>query len=211
MAAIQSLSSQCFYSSSLLHSSPAKISVKFTISCCSFAPSPVTVVNGNVEKRLPDRNEIRLGLPSKGRMASDTLDLLRVIFVALWVILLIIVLCVSWLMSFSLFLFLKDCQLSVKQVNPRQYVAQIPQVHLLNNLISFCYFRNLLIEMLVWSWHLNYCVVMKGLTSIKLHISQVDHLKFWEIVISLPESCAPKLSLASDCIPASLLDHSQTC
>ncbi|KAI5661610.1 hypothetical protein M9H77_20933 [Catharanthus roseus] len=98
MAAIQSLSSQCFYSSSLLHSSPAKISVKFTISCCSFAPSPVTVVNGNVEKRLPDRNEIRLGLPSKGRMASDTLDLLR------------------------------DCQLSVKQVNPRQYVAQIPQL-----------------------------------------------------------------------------------
>ncbi|XP_024631368.1 ATP phosphoribosyltransferase 2, chloroplastic isoform X3 [Medicago truncatula] len=37
------------------------------------------------------------GLPSKGRMSSDTLDLL------------------------------KDCQLSVKQVNPRQYVAQIPQ------------------------------------------------------------------------------------
>ncbi|AES63203.2 ATP phosphoribosyltransferase catalytic subunit [Medicago truncatula] len=38
------------------------------------------------------------GLPSKGRMSSDTLDLL------------------------------KDCQLSVKQVNPRQYVAQIPQL-----------------------------------------------------------------------------------
>lgn len=41
---------------------------------------------------------IRLGLPSKGRMAADTLDLL------------------------------KDCQLSVRQVNPRQYVAEIPQL-----------------------------------------------------------------------------------
>lgn len=48
--------------------------------------------------RVPERNEIRLGLPSKGRMAADTLDLL------------------------------KDCQLSVKHVNPRQYVAQIPQL-----------------------------------------------------------------------------------
>lgn len=37
-------------------------------------------------------------MPSKGRMADDTLALL------------------------------KDCQLSVKQVNPRQYVAQIPQL-----------------------------------------------------------------------------------
>ncbi|XP_009608004.1 ATP phosphoribosyltransferase 2, chloroplastic-like [Nicotiana tabacum] len=74
-----------------------KVSVKFTVSCCS-AASPVTVVNGNVEKRSSDRNEIRLGLPSKGRMATDTLDLL------------------------------KDCQLSVRQVNPRQYVAEIPQI-----------------------------------------------------------------------------------
>lgn len=60
--------------------------------------SPLNVVNGNADPRVPERSEIRLGLPSKGRMASDTLDLL------------------------------KDCQLSVKQVNPRQYVAQIPQL-----------------------------------------------------------------------------------
>ncbi|CAI9786178.1 unnamed protein product [Fraxinus pennsylvanica] len=73
------------------------IPVKFTVSCCSLA-SPVTVVNGNVEKMPSERNEVRLGLPSKGRMAIDTLDLL------------------------------KDCQLSVKQVNPRQYVAEIPQI-----------------------------------------------------------------------------------
>lgn len=55
-------------------------------------------MNGNIDNRISERNEIRLGLPSKGRMAADTLDLL------------------------------KDCQLSVKQVNPRQYVAQIPQL-----------------------------------------------------------------------------------
>ncbi|KAL3515694.1 hypothetical protein ACH5RR_022596 [Cinchona calisaya] len=96
MSAIQSLSPQGLYSSA---SVPAKISLKFTVSCCSLAPSPVTVVNGNAaEKRPQERNEIRLGLPSKGRMAADTIDLL------------------------------KDCQLSVKQVNPRQYVAEISQL-----------------------------------------------------------------------------------
>lgn len=95
MSAIQSLSPQFLYSSA---SFPVKFSVKFTVSCCSLAPSPVAVVNENAEKRPQERNEIRLGLPSKGRMAADTLDLL------------------------------KDCQLSVKQVNPRQYVAKIPQV-----------------------------------------------------------------------------------
>lgn len=55
-------------------------------------------MNGNVERTPSDRTEVRLGLPSKGRMAADSLDLL------------------------------KDCQLSVRQVNPRQYVAEIPQI-----------------------------------------------------------------------------------
>ncbi|KAF3452623.1 hypothetical protein FNV43_RR03056 [Rhamnella rubrinervis] len=64
---------------------------------CS-SESQAAVVNGRAEGRISERNEIRLGLPSKGRMAADTLDLL------------------------------KECQLSVKQVNPRQYVAQIPQL-----------------------------------------------------------------------------------
>lgn len=45
-----------------------------------------------------ERNVVRLGLPSKGRMSTDTLELL------------------------------KDCQMSVRQVNPRQYVADIPQI-----------------------------------------------------------------------------------
>jgi ATP phosphoribosyltransferase len=76
---------------------PTRVSVKFTVFCCSLAPS-VTVVNGNVDIKPSERTEIRLGLPSKGRMASDTLELLN------------------------------DCQLSVKQVNPRQYVAKIPQI-----------------------------------------------------------------------------------
>ncbi|XP_073029097.1 ATP phosphoribosyltransferase 2, chloroplastic-like [Primulina eburnea] len=70
---------------------------KLAISCCS-ATSPVAVVSGNVDKQSYERNEVRLGLPSKGRMATDTLDLL------------------------------KDCQLSVRQVNPRQYVAEVPQI-----------------------------------------------------------------------------------
>ncbi|XAR49361.1 ATP phosphoribosyltransferase [Bertholletia excelsa] len=92
-----SVSSLCaFYSHSGSSNSP-RMSVKFTISCSS-ATSPVTVVNGNIDQRAPERNEIRLGLPSKGRMASDTIELL------------------------------KNCQLSVKQVNPRQYVAEIPQL-----------------------------------------------------------------------------------
>lgn len=77
--------------------SPNPAAVKFTVSCCSVA-SPAAVVNGNVERKPYERNEVRLGLPSKGRMATDTLDLL------------------------------KDCQLSVRQVNPRQYVAEIPQI-----------------------------------------------------------------------------------
>lgn len=49
-------------------------SVKFTVSCKSVA-SPASV---GVEKKGSERNEVRLGLPSKGRMATDTLDLLKV-------------------------------------------------------------------------------------------------------------------------------------
>ncbi|EPS69602.1 hypothetical protein M569_05163, partial [Genlisea aurea] len=57
-----------------------------------------SLLDRNADNKLSlERNEVRLGLPSKGRMATDTLDLL------------------------------KDCQLSVRQVNPRQYVAEIPQ------------------------------------------------------------------------------------
>ncbi|XWS67493.1 hypothetical protein CRYUN_Cryun04dG0011300 [Craigia yunnanensis] len=73
------------------------VSKRSFISCCS-SQSQTTVVNGKIDSKIVERDEIRFGLPSKGRMAADTLDLL------------------------------KDCQLSVKQVNPRQYVAQIPQL-----------------------------------------------------------------------------------
>lgn len=103
MALIQTFPQQCpsafsqFLSSSYNSSIAAPVSVRFTVLRCSLA-SPVTVVNGRPDEIASDRNKIRLGLPSKGRMATDTLDLL------------------------------KDCQLSVKQVNPRQYVAEIPQI-----------------------------------------------------------------------------------
>ncbi|KAI3445603.1 hypothetical protein Pfo_002268 [Paulownia fortunei] len=101
MSVVRTIFLQCPTASISLSSTPSSssrdcVSVKFSVSCCSGA-SPVTVVNGNVDKKPSERNEVRLGLPSKGRMATDTLDLL------------------------------KDCQLSVKQVNPRQYVAEIPQ------------------------------------------------------------------------------------
>ncbi|XP_062096437.1 ATP phosphoribosyltransferase 1, chloroplastic-like [Humulus lupulus] len=73
-------------------------SSSYSFRCCATAQSQVAVVNGRADTKVSERNEIRLGLPSKGRMAADTLDLL------------------------------KDCQLSVKQTNPRQYVAEIPQL-----------------------------------------------------------------------------------
>ncbi|KAK1352456.1 ATP phosphoribosyltransferase [Heracleum sosnowskyi] len=75
---------------------PPLFPARFAVFRCSVA-SPVTV-NVTSDEIAMKRNNIRLGLPSKGRMATDTLDLL------------------------------KDCQLSVKQVNPRQYVAEIPQI-----------------------------------------------------------------------------------
>ena len=51
--------------------------------------------------QLPDINNrtgIRLALPSKGRMESETLTLL------------------------------KDCGLPINKVNPRQYIAEIPEI-----------------------------------------------------------------------------------
>lgn len=51
-----------------------------------------------VPNQTPKRDTLRLALPSKGRMAEDTLELL------------------------------KDCQLNVVKPNPRQYVAQISQL-----------------------------------------------------------------------------------
>ncbi|KAL1809556.1 hypothetical protein ACET3Z_026546 [Daucus carota] len=76
---------------------PPSFPTRFAVFRCSIA-SPAAVVNVSSEDIATKRNNIRLGLPSKGRMATDTLELL------------------------------KDCQLSVKQVNPRQYVAEIPQI-----------------------------------------------------------------------------------
>ncbi|GAB2283567.1 ATP phosphoribosyltransferase 2, chloroplastic [Dionaea muscipula] len=92
-----SFSSASPFLPNLPSSSSSNHYLKFRVYASSQSPSPSAVVNGNAaDHRVPNRTEIRLGLPSKGRMASDTLDLL------------------------------KDCQLSVRQVNPRQYVADIP-------------------------------------------------------------------------------------
>nr|XP_019705263.1 ATP phosphoribosyltransferase, chloroplastic isoform X2 [Elaeis guineensis] len=65
-----------------------------SLACCA-AASPSS---GDPEALPLERTVVRLGLPSKGRMADETLSLL------------------------------KNCQLSVRQVNPRQYVADMPQL-----------------------------------------------------------------------------------
>ncbi|XP_008783595.1 ATP phosphoribosyltransferase, chloroplastic-like [Phoenix dactylifera] len=71
-----------------------------SLACRATASPSSTVVlpAGDVEALPPERTAVRLGLPSKGRMADETLSLL------------------------------KNCQLSVRQVNPRQYIADIPQL-----------------------------------------------------------------------------------
>ncbi|KAL6501285.1 hypothetical protein OROHE_024932 [Orobanche hederae] len=58
-------------------SSTNPVSVKFTAFCCLVA-SPATAVNIDAYKKHSDGNEVRLGFPSKGRMSTDTLDLLKV-------------------------------------------------------------------------------------------------------------------------------------
>ncbi|KAM1735522.1 hypothetical protein ACFX12_013987 [Malus domestica] len=75
------------------HYVPISCSFHITRNFSQLQTAAEEAVNG----RVSERNEISLGLPSKGHMAADTIDLL------------------------------KDCQLPIKHVNPRQYVAQIPQ------------------------------------------------------------------------------------
>lgn len=63
---------------------PSLSSRRVCTKCCSSPSSsslsPSGVVNGGVERgAVSDRRQIRVGLPSKGRMAADTLDLLKVL------------------------------------------------------------------------------------------------------------------------------------
>ncbi|KAF7062206.1 hypothetical protein CFC21_068833 [Triticum aestivum] len=81
-------------------SSPAAAAAR-TRSLAPRAAAAATAVSAKPAAAAPlsaDRSVVRLGLPSKGRMAELTLSLL------------------------------KSCQLSVRQINPRQYTADIPQV-----------------------------------------------------------------------------------
>lgn len=120
--------------------SSSRFSLKFRVyACCqtqtSPTPSPLPTsigfVNGNADLNSIQRSEIRFGLPSKGRMASDTLQLLKVsILLCFWFDFIDFCkekLIFGFLMFCSVF-DIQDCQLSVRQANPRQYVAQIPQV-----------------------------------------------------------------------------------
>ncbi|KAJ4758256.1 ATP phosphoribosyltransferase [Rhynchospora pubera] len=68
---------------------------RYAIACCS----TVTAIGRDAAPTATaqvERSVVRLGLPSKGRMAEETLNLL------------------------------KSCQLTVRQLNPRQYTADIP-------------------------------------------------------------------------------------
>ncbi|KAL5994614.1 ATP phosphoribosyltransferase 1, chloroplastic [Asimina triloba] len=102
MASSQSLLQSC-PSTSLFFSRYSSSSSSPCISPKAFTVSccaapPLTLVDAGVERVASDRTAVRLGLPSKGRLSEETLGLL------------------------------KDCQLSVHQLNPRQYVADIPQI-----------------------------------------------------------------------------------
>nr|POE58325.1 atp phosphoribosyltransferase 2, chloroplastic [Quercus suber] len=69
------------------------------VCCAPSQRSHVALGNGPVlDARVTERTEIRLGLCSKGRMSKETLK------------------------------FLEDCELSVKQESPRQYLARIPEL-----------------------------------------------------------------------------------
>lgn len=58
-------------------SSHSRVCLKPTV-ISSALQSQVETLNGTTDGRFSERTEIRFGLPSKGRMASDTLDLLKV-------------------------------------------------------------------------------------------------------------------------------------
>lgn len=90
-----------------------RYSIKFSVQChCSATlhDSPTLSKEAELIKTLTgrsgdgnanavaQRNVIRLGLPSKGRMADGALSLLQ------------------------------NCQLGIRQVNPRQYVAHVPEL-----------------------------------------------------------------------------------
>ncbi|VAI24804.1 unnamed protein product [Triticum turgidum subsp. durum] len=82
-------------------SSPAAAAARTRLLAPRAAAAAATAVSAKPAAAGPlsaDRSVVRLGLPSKGRMAELTLSLL------------------------------KSCQLSVRQLNPRQYTADIPQV-----------------------------------------------------------------------------------
>ncbi|XP_058084545.1 ATP phosphoribosyltransferase, chloroplastic-like [Magnolia sinica] len=100
MAYSQALAQNYHFSapSSSISYSSSRISPKPAVISCRSAATPLTLLTGNIERSESDRSTVRLGLPSKGRLGTGTLDLLT------------------------------NCQLSVRQLNPEQYVAHIPEI-----------------------------------------------------------------------------------
>ncbi|CAM6023137.1 unnamed protein product [Sphagnum balticum] len=94
------LLSSSFHSTSSSSSSCSSASYLGSRLCCNKASSSLLLRNCNsrMVRRDVERETVRMALPSKGRMAEDTLALLQ------------------------------ECELSVRKLNPRQYIADISEL-----------------------------------------------------------------------------------
>ncbi|CAM6045981.1 unnamed protein product [Sphagnum compactum] len=94
------LLSSSFHSTSSSSSSSSSASYLGSKLCCNKASSSLLLRNCNSRtvRRDVERETVRMALPSKGRMAEDTLALLQ------------------------------ECELSVRKLNPRQYIADISEL-----------------------------------------------------------------------------------
>ncbi|MCO5583245.1 hypothetical protein L7F22_037154 [Adiantum nelumboides] len=136
-------SSAAKFSSATLSSSSSSVSQNNAcplraIRCSSNSaiaqPQP-TVTGENRTLRKSERSVVRLALPSKGRMAEDTLSLLKVIISAFLRASSALVLSLGLKHPSGSYppkvgpLVPQDCQLSVHKPNSRQYIADIPSLH----------------------------------------------------------------------------------
>jgi hypothetical protein len=111
-------------------------SSKYDMAHCSAA----TLTTGDVASTAApevERSVVRLGLPSKGRMSEQTLNLLKACLIIDSVPFSILCARSCWCFShFVLFVAFQSCQLTVRKPNPRQYTADIPLVIFLSSSFS---------------------------------------------------------------------------
>ena len=83
------------------------------------------MVAAPVDVRRAERATLRMAIPSKGRMAEDTLQLLKVLFRQCYLGLAVLRYALTQRRPLCS---VQDCQLNVYKPNPRQYIATISQV-----------------------------------------------------------------------------------